>query len=137
MGVGGFVALDPVRPVGGSVALDSACSDGPFVAPDRPGSDAPLAFALAASLSGSVTSLVGSPAAAFARGKPTSAPSGGGSGARSNPGSRRTAIRATRTIAAARTTPRHLIRTPAIPRQGMGRHVFSPAPVGALAPIRA
>jgi hypothetical protein len=66
-------------------------------------------------------------AAGLAFGSPTSAPSGGGSGARSSPGRSRSPIRPTATIAAARATPRHLIRTPAIPRQGADRHVFSPA----------
>lgn len=47
-------------------------------------------------------------------GSPTSAPSGGGSGARSSPGASRTPSRAMATIAAARATPPHLIRTPAI-----------------------
>jgi hypothetical protein len=51
----------------------------------------------------------------FARGSPTSAGTGGGSGARSSPGTSRSASSATRTIAAARATPRHLIRTLAIP----------------------
>jgi hypothetical protein len=54
-------------------------------------------------------------ATGFARGNPTSAPSGGGSGARTSPGARRTASTPTTTIAATRATPRHLIRTPAIP----------------------
>jgi hypothetical protein len=48
-------------------------------------------------------------------GSPTSAASGGGSGARRSPGSTRTASTATRTIAATLATPRHLIRTSAIP----------------------
>jgi hypothetical protein len=50
-----------------------------------------------------------------ARGNPTSAASGGGSGARRNPGSRRSTSRPTTRIAAALATPCHLIRTPAIP----------------------
>src|ERR1700760_1821415 len=54
----------------------------------------------------------------FAFGSPTSAPSGGGSGALSSPGSSRTPSIATRTIAATRATPRHLILTPLIPSQG-------------------
>jgi hypothetical protein len=68
-------------------------------------------------------------------GSPTSAASGGGSGARSNPGTSRNAIRPRTTIAAARATPRHLIRTPAIPRQGTGRHDLSPRPTPAFAEI--
>jgi hypothetical protein len=48
-------------------------------------------------------------------GSPTSAESGGGSGARRKLGSRRTASRPTRAIAATFATPRHLIRTSAIP----------------------
>jgi hypothetical protein len=47
-------------------------------------------------------------------GSPTSAPRGGGSGARRTSGSNRTPISATTTIAATFATPRHLIRTPAI-----------------------
>ncbi len=50
----------------------------------------------------------------FAFGSPTSAPSGGGSGARSTPGTSRTPSSATTTIAATLATPRHLIRTLAI-----------------------
>jgi hypothetical protein len=63
----------------------------------------------------------------FAFGSPTSAPSGGGSGARSIPGSRRTASSATKTIATTRATPRHLILTPLIPSQGTGRRELSPS----------
>jgi hypothetical protein len=66
----------------------------------------------------------------FARpafGRPTSGPSGGGSGARRRPGAARTAIRPTPTIAAARATPRHLIRTPPIARQGPGGTDLSPS----------
>jgi hypothetical protein len=59
-------------------------------------------------------------------GSPTSAPSGGGSGARRSPGTSRSAIRPTTTIAATRATRRHLIRTPAIPCQGLGDLSLSP-----------
>jgi hypothetical protein len=57
----------------------------------------------------------GTSATGFACGSPTSAASGGGSGVLSTPGSSRKAIKPTTTIAATRATPRHLIRTLAIP----------------------
>lgn len=65
-------------------------------------------------------------ATGFAFGSPTSAPSGGGSGARSRLGSSRAPISATTTIAATRATPRHLIRTPPIALQGPDRRDLSP-----------
>jgi hypothetical protein len=65
-------------------------------------------------------------AAGFALGSPTSRPSGGGSGPRSRLGTKLSAISPTATIAATRATPRHLIRTPAIPSQGSDGQVLPP-----------
>jgi hypothetical protein len=62
----------------------------------------------------------------FACGSPTSAPRGGGSGARSSPGSSRTPTRTRTTIAATLVTPRHLIRTSAMRHQAFECHPFSP-----------
>jgi hypothetical protein len=61
-------------------------------------------------------------------GSPTSRPSGGGSGARSRLGTSRSAIIITKTIAATRATLRHLIRTLATARQGVGGPDLSPVP---------
>lgn len=63
----------------------------------------------------------------FAFGKPTSLPKGGGSGARRRLGTSRSTARPTTTIAAARATPRHLIRTPATAPQGAGGPNLSPS----------
>lgn len=72
------------------------------------------------------TLLTAASVAAFAFGSPTSAANGGGSGARSSSGTNLKAISPTATIATTRATPRHLIRTPAIPSQGMDAGELSP-----------